>query len=63
VESPILTVHELEETQQAWIRVVQAENFKTELVTLSKGKFLPKKNTLSRLASFIDHQGILRVKA
>ncbi|KMQ84479.1 gag-pol polyprotein precursor, partial [Lasius niger] len=57
----VLTAAEYSDARLAWIRVVQSENFKTELTSLSRGAALTKKNALIRLTPFVDPQGILRV--
>jgi len=56
----VLVAAEYSDARLAWIRVVQAENFKPELTSLSQGTAL-KKSSLIRLTPFVDPQGILRV--
>ncbi|KMQ89079.1 zinc knuckle protein [Lasius niger] len=57
----VLAASEYSDARLAWIRVVQAEKFKLELKSLSRGTALPNNSTLTKLTPFVDPQGILRV--
>ncbi|XP_039303484.1 uncharacterized protein LOC120357383 [Solenopsis invicta] len=57
----VLTTPELEEARTTWIRRVQLEHYRSELVALQRSLPLPSSSSLSRLTPFCDSQGLLRV--
>lgn len=56
-----LTSNELKESTLCLVKKVQAQEFKSEICNLSKGKTLPSNSKLLPLNPFIDECGILRV--
>lgn len=56
-----ITTKELEDAKFYWVKVVQQVSFQPEIKILSKGKLLPRSNSLLRLIPFIDSNGLLRV--
>jgi len=56
-----LSTAELEDARLQWIRQIQAEKFKADLIALRQGRNLSKSSQLNRLTPFLDPQGLLRV--
>jgi hypothetical protein len=56
-----LTVAEVKDVRQSWLRTVQAATYKEELKAIRLGKKLPSKSSLIKLTPFLDSQGLLRV--
>ncbi|KMQ82760.1 integrase core domain protein [Lasius niger] len=56
-----LTVEELQDAEEMWIRISQACGYPEELATLSSNRELPRRSSLLKLSPFIDGKGILRV--
>lgn len=59
--SGLLDASECDAARVTWIRVVQAEHYRSELSAITRGLSLPKSSSLIKLTPFIDSQSILRV--
>ncbi|XP_046431027.1 uncharacterized protein LOC124184894 [Neodiprion fabricii] len=60
-ENP-LTPAELEHSRLFWVKATQSAYFNAEIQLLSEEKQLPRSNRLLRLATFVDSNGLLRVR-
>ncbi|GFY37956.1 integrase catalytic domain-containing protein [Trichonephila inaurata madagascariensis] len=56
-----LTVEEIEEAEEIWIKKVQAENFGIEINCLKEIKNLPKDSKIRELNPFLNERGIVRI--
>ncbi|XP_076284633.1 uncharacterized protein LOC143211095 [Lasioglossum baleicum] len=56
-----LTVAEIENSRQFWIRQTQADHFAQEIQAISHSAVVPKHSTIVNLMLFVDANGILRV--
>ncbi|XP_024875956.1 uncharacterized protein LOC112457263 [Temnothorax curvispinosus] len=59
--TPFLSVNDINNEKYFWIKIVQQFSFSPELKILSQGHSLPKSNPLTKLAPYIDSNGLLRV--
>ena len=61
-DSVDLSSQEIVSAREVFIKVLQFQNFQKEIVLLKSGKSVPKDSKLSKLAPFIDEDGVLRVR-
>lgn len=57
-----LSVSDLKEAEQTWVREAQEQSFQDEIDTLKKGKPIKKTSRLAKYDPFLDEYGLLRVR-
>ncbi|XP_047518171.1 uncharacterized protein LOC125058190 isoform X1 [Pieris napi] len=57
-----LSVSDLKDAEQAWVREAQNQSFQDEIDTLKKGKPIKKTSRLAKYDPFLDEYGLLRVR-
>uniref|UniRef100_A0A2S2N7B6 Integrase catalytic domain-containing protein n=1 Tax=Schizaphis graminum TaxID=13262 RepID=A0A2S2N7B6_SCHGA len=60
-QSGVLTVNELQNARNVWLRYAQHNAFRSELNSLTKSKSVASNSRLKRLNPFIDTVGLIRV--
>jgi len=61
IDSTNLTVRELSNAEEYWIRVIQEDHFAADIVALKANRILSNSSSLLALRPFLDSNGLLRV--